>query len=485
MSEGKSAPEESPVYFPPSEKADPQKMAQQARELSKGSKFKTGTTRRRFLRGLAGLLGLTLAGGVAAAKIATATGGAPETKTPTKPEPTPTPTSMPTPAPTVPKPADTPIPSPTPEQNKDQAPKLEQRKIEQINTILSLPINNPKRVKLERQFFSRAKTLAEIDAGFWVIGSNTYQDNNPQANDLTLRAQLLNKRYQLRLEGHNYLTPLTLDQIQWAETNGIHPEILGMAVDACKIALPLIQKIFDENRWRFRPDLAYESKIGRLPKDIFRRISTEDLIINPGGLAKLCCTETRLDFNFETSNNQVELLTYGFANTGTVPALSQINLNDFPSDPAALSELCAFIEKDTGIKFKPENIPGSIKGEGDTSGGAISVQMMPSKALEVYRLMGYVEKKYGFKINKNIFDPTTSLVYTIIFLAQGENVPRNELRYGYLRGEWPDSTGKDQGIIIRNKAVEKWNRNDEQVALITGAANSYWRKFPSGLGGVF
>ncbi len=88
-----------------------------------------------------------------------------------------------------------------------------------LNEILSAPLFTSERTRLERQylgFVGKNPAVENIDRGFMVI-------SNP-----TLRASLLDARWELRQEGKGGLEPLPDEKYTWAKENGINPEILAI-----------------------------------------------------------------------------------------------------------------------------------------------------------------------------------------------------------------------------------------------------------------
>lgn len=293
-------------------------------------------------------------------------------------------------------------------------------KISAIEIIVPIPIGDPVRPKAEREYADRALQLNEIDTGLMFIV------------DKTARLRLMDKRFEIRQnEKQANFKILNQDRISWARNNGIHEEALGICIDAYLKAKRIIEVLFEAKQ-------------------------ADDMMINPGGMAALVRRET-----------------YSFIDIGNVPAIEQINPEAFPGDRDALKTLCQKISNDTGLKFKPENIPGSERGDPqeNLSGGAIGLQFMPSKALNIYELF----EKYNLQRNLeqdqelhfNPFDPTSSVIGAWIFLAQHEDLGELGERYGYRRG--------DQEKML--KALMKWNNSRASAEKILEAASDYWNKF--------
>lgn len=289
-----------------------------------------------------------------------------------------------------------------------------------LDIISALPLGDPKRTQLENEYTDRARQASEIDAGLMLVV------------DKDSRRRLLDRRFQIRqTEKQANLKILNQDRISWARNNGIHEEALGICIDAYPKAKRIIEVLF-------------ETKQG------------DDMMINPGGMAALVRRETD-----------------SFIDVGDVPAIKQINLEAFPGDRDSLKTLCRKISKDTGLKFVPENIPGSKRGDTNEnlSGGAIGLQFMPSKALAIYELFEKYDLQRNLESDQelhfNPFDPTSSVIGAWVFLAQHEDLGELGERYGYRRG--------DQEKML--KALMKWNNSKASAAKILEAASDYWNKF--------
>lgn len=317
-----------------------------------------------------------------------------------------------------------PSPDTTPAVAEAENPPL----IERLNQILALPLNTDERLEKEGTYATWASDLEAIDKGLWVL-------SRPEQ-----RARLIYKRATLREKGHPTLTRLSDAQRAWAQKNGIHPETLASCIDAFDPAKEAIEKL----KKVLRPNLPASTP-------------SEDLMINPGGMAMLMVTESGFKLDPYPGNND---LWRGFVSIGQRPAVLEINPDKFPNAVPALRKLAENLRKDTGLNFDPENIQGSIRGDPQVndSGGAIGLQFMPNNALKLYNMLASV----GIKFNP--FDITSSLVGGWVFLAEQVSFPDGSLRYGYQRGN-PEA--------IRF-AIEKWNQYDPQIRSIVEAAYDYY-----------
>lgn len=291
-----------------------------------------------------------------------------------------------------------------------------------LNEILSLKPQSEKRKTLESNFFeiaAKENTLETVDKGLWVT------------SNAELRRKLLDLRYSLRSENKG-LTPIPEDKIAWAKAQGIHPETLGICLDAYDKAKNIINILLHNKKLR----------------DDTNDLKSDDVMINPGGMAKLVITETGLSG-------------YGFVNLGQGTVFGEINEDAYPNSKKSLTQLCQLTSQDTGIKFIPENIQGSLRG------GAFSIQFLPNNALRIYNL---IKQETGHSLN--IFNPTDATIMSWVFLAMHEWVGKNEeglddYRYGYLKGNEE----------YMEKALLKWNKNVPQMTSILATATDYYPKF--------
>lgn len=311
-----------------------------------------------------------------------------------------------------------------------------------LNQILAeTPFTN-QRDALEHQYIAevlREPTLAGIDRGFWVISKPS------------LRARLLDERWKLRNEKRDGLTPLPADKLTWIKAQNIHPEILGICLDAYPKALIIIGELMRK---------------GKIRKD---QIPAEDSMINPGGMAELIDYETGDLHHFSR---------YAFTNIGEGLAIEQINTGPkaFPKGISDLRTMSQQLTKDTGFNFEPDKIVGSvwpekaiilekfkhlspeeIKEKLDelrSSGAAVGPQIIPENVVLLHDM---TEANTDKKIKLNVFDPTDAVIMAWIFLA--------------LKGYW-----RNHEEDIKD-ALWRWNQKPEQVETVYGTAVKYYKKF--------
>lgn len=332
-----------------------------------------------------------------------------------------------------------------------------------LNEILSFPLRSAERIQKETEYVNRIRQstnleptakLKLIDSGFWVL------------SDINQRAYLLDLRYQQRGESNSGLSKLSSEQLKWAKETRIHPEVLGLCLDTEKKARDIIARLISLDGGKidkFRPDLVRLQEFNHPKAVSLGSVMISDMMINPGGMARLVCYETGLARGKEDAegflfNNFV----YGFSFIGGKQAVTEINPEAFPTAIPALRELCELLKINTGLNFIPENIPGSEWRDKhiNISGGAIGLQFMPSKALEIY----YLLEKVNYKFNP--FDLESALIGAWVFLARGELIGNNEVRFGYLKGHADKIKG----------AIAKWNPLADQINKIYNAAVDYYNK---------
>lgn len=298
------------------------------------------------------------------------------------------------------------------ENPKQEGPLIERvpTVVEKLNGILSQKLFSHERIEAENAYAESVTALQEIDAGLSVCA------------DIGARVRLLEKRAELRAQGHIFMVQLNESQREFCREHGIDEEILAMCLDAREQAKAIIAKLQPEIR---------EDELGK-------SVDPAMLMMNAGGVAQLIMQETS-----------------GFREIGGATAMSQ--LTD-PKDQVALKEYCRLISEETGLNYNPENVPGSERGDKteNWSGGAIGIQFMPQNAMEYHNLFKSVGEQ------ANIFDPLTSIKMAWVFIARHEWVgpEKDDFRWGYMKGD-PEA--------IR-KAIRKWNDLEREVQAIETSA---------------
>ncbi len=348
-----------------------------------------------------------------------------------------------------------------------------------FDTIVATSIRNPKRVEAEKAYAqSVGENLGMIDRGIGVF------------SDIDLKQSLIAKRYKLRLSGkESKLKPIPTKLAQWAEARNIHPEAVGICLDAYTQAQEVITKL-QEKKDGFWPEPGYHKvyiptntsqlDISFSPKPI----SAVDTMINIGGMAELACQETSLAYpsiaEFDTTSKidpdkpaqkfkqgDKRPLRYAFVNTGIAASVDVVDKRKFPTAVNDLVAICDELYKQSGIRIDPKNLPGSNPTKTD-KGGAIGLQFMSPNARWLMQAMK--EVNYYF----NPLDPTSAIVGGWVFLALRQDLlPKAgevEFRSGYLNGsEFSKS---------RENALYKWNGSEKEAFLIQSSTNSFADSFP-------
>lgn len=324
---------------------------------------------------------------------------------------------------------------------------------QKLNEILSMPLDD-KRATAESEFIEgNCNLLTEIDQTLAVI-------THP-----AVRTKLLLRRYGLRQKGSEDLIPLSEPLIEWSVDHKLHPEILGLCLDIFPQVQEIINSLYFKNPEAFRPDLVSKIKEGSFPPNLLPQLNAFQFMINAGGLAKLIWTETGSETPF-VFNGKTEYVGLGLVNIGKTPAVNNFNPKFFPDYLKDLQSIIDSVNNKTGLKYQADNIPGSQAGSTDCSGGAVSIQMMPN-----------VIKKIIDNSSQalNPFDIKDAILMAWIFLALGEQVSNNEYRFGYLK-DIPQALQPDICARIREAALVKWNPSKIQVNKILKTAEEYYDK---------
>lgn len=414
------------------------------------------------------------------------------------------------------KPAE-PLPVKPPETQPPPPPEnRETDKKNKLNKILSLRLDDPNRQILEKDYVNWATSLEEVDLGLLgVVNSGS-------------RIALLEKRYSLRMPETPNHRPLAKDQIDWAEAEGIHPETLGISLEAREIAIRILPEILRKKGIEaqrkelegriargeleksilssfendpqfaeaikkkgiesFRPDIAEKVKKGELAGKVLENLTNnpEFMLLSAGGMSRLIVTESgigiaRAQNIFGRAIDKLvgrDWIMYGFANIGKKPAVEMtIDTRAFPKKPndEAITFLAQVLSQKTGLEFMPENIPGSEKDVNSVTGGALGIQIMPARAREMYENL----KQY-FKPDDPLphsLDPKGSAVLAYLFLAQGA-VNEDGYQPGYVKGPLMEK-GRDISQGFNTEAIKTWNPHPRQAFEIITSDQTFLKKVTS------
>lgn len=306
-----------------------------------------------------------------------------------------------------------------------------------ISPFLRPHVGNPERIRKENEYagkVSQNPTLSDIDRGFWVL---THQP---------ARAELLELRYNLRLEGtEKKLNPIPEEMLEWARAQRIHPEVLGICRDNYERARDeVLKKMIDAKKLR----------------DDTTSVTAEESMINAGGLAMLITMETG-PFNFLGES-------YGFSNIGQDIAINQMFGGGAENDRLALEKISDTFLKKTKLRLNPKYIVGSVKGDDDESGGAVATQFRPQNADKHEKL---IESVTGEILN--VFDVNDAVVMIWEFIARHEYVGKDiygndAYRVGYRKGVPKD---------ITNAIVKWYGAAGVPASKTEAAAYDFYNKF--------
>lgn len=259
---------------------------------------------------------------------------------------------------------------------------------------------------------------------------------------------------ELRKYGVN---PLDDDHIKWAKEHNIDKRTLAIAKIARKIAEDLLKAA---------PDVFLEAT----SLEERKKIDMSKRLPNAGLMSELTMTETRSPYVTEP---------FGHVFIGTVIAWDSVNLSTdyFPSAHADLEEIAKQLTKTTGLPYKKyvKFLPGSARGPGDGSGGAVGEQFMPLNA-RIFSLW-YTTANERLK-NKypapNVFNPITGTVLKYLMLASEyyHRHPTYDSKTDVVRVGFVDGDAEKE-----EASVAKWNGNSKQISSVLAAGKSYKEKF--------
>lgn len=273
--------------------------------------------------------------------------------------------------------------------------------------------------------------------------------------------------YVWRMRQHGELTqfhiyPLSGERLIWAKKNNVDPRMLAIATDIYGPTLQILSA---------KPDIFFEAAKDTKAKEV----NLQPYIPNPAVVAQLQMSETGWSYrgiqrdlremNVVWAFDKTSVEDRGFVNIGGVTAWDALNLSPewFPSGQKDLVWIARELENATGLPYvkNVKALPGSFKGEGSGSGGAIGPQFMPLNA----RLFMTWYKKANRSIGNphpvmNPFNPWTGTMLAYLYLSSefyhrqlDINDKTDVIRPGYEISDRTSYARQD----TRMKALLKWN----------------------------
>lgn len=244
-------------------------------------------------------------------------------------------------------------------------------------------------------------------------------------------------------EGH---PPLFNEHIAWAQQYKFHPGVLAFAIEANEAAKKLLLA---------GSDMFFEAA------DADQRPTTETIqghMLSAGGLAELMFQETS-----------------GMLNVGAVAAKTQWNITPeyFPLSDDHLDAALAIQREDSGIKYRTEAIPGSLRGD-NASGGAVGPQFMPVWArffMESYQEANARIPEDERLPGPNLWDPFTAMTLSALYVDSSFHGRSNDV-------DRPDQNAVRPGYgVDRTLSLRKWNPWPPEVEAVSSADDAYREAF--------
>lgn len=320
---------------------------------------------------------------------------------------------------------------------------------------------------------------ASLDRAKQEVGLMVYlRKHNASAADILFAIQAVASR-PARAYGVEYLWtlrqkgslaefkiyPLEAQKIQWAKDRNIDPRMLAVATDLYGPVLKLMSA--DPNTFF---EAAKETKA--------KESDLSQYIPNPAVVAKLQMSETgwtfasleddmkELGFEWDFPADNID---FAFVNIGGVSAWDALNLSEewFPSGHSDLVWISEKLEKSSGLPYvsNVKLLPGSARGWGDGSGGAIGPQFMPLNARLFMTWYARANQKLGNEYPEmNPFNPWMGTMLSYLYLSSefyhrqlNVNNVTDVVRPGYEVLSTDTSHLAYQRSDPRIKALLKWN----------------------------
>lgn len=264
-----------------------------------------------------------------------------------------------------------------------------------------------------------------------------------------------------------HMKPLEQERIEWAKERNIDPRILAIAADLYGPSLQMLSA---------KPELFFEAAQQSKAKDA----DLYKYVPSPAVIAKLQMMETGWSFmGIQSDLEEIEVTwpfpyspeDRAFVNIGSVTAWDALNLSPewFPSGHDDLIWIAQKLEKSSGLPYvrNVKQLPGSFRGSGDGSGGAIGPQFMPLNA----RLFMTWYDKANVQLNNeypevNPFNPLSGTILTYLYISSEfyhrqlniNNVITDVVRPGYsILDSTTAASAYHPKLDPRIRALLKWN----------------------------
>lgn len=276
------------------------------------------------------------------------------------------------------------------------------------------------------------------------------------------------------------LYPLSKARIKWALDNNIDPRVLAIAKDVA----PMIKKLLE-----VAPEIFFEVSENR------QNIDTDDVLPNPGLMAKLMQQETGI------SEDDPEAIRrfWGLVNMGQGLSYQEINKSNaafYASGNEDLDWITNTLQQATGLPYYDNraNTPGSFWADKDSrtnqglpenrrqgSGGAIGPQIMPinirlfmekySRAKE--KLEPSLRSRYPDILNP--FNPFSAMMLVYLFLSSEVYKVHGNVnnKLELVKPGYKASDSVENKIAV----LRSWNDDPNQARAALGAGLDYYSSF--------
>lgn len=281
--------------------------------------------------------------------------------------------------------------------------------LESANDVLAIPLfienyqYTGERITAETNLKESAHTVDDIDCALSVCFIPT------------IRRELIQKRAALREAAGNKMYQLSEAEKKYCEEFDITPEIFALTQEVRAEMPAILKQIADD------PTIELSDKDKLNPDQVLAK-----------GIARLIMRETG-----------------GFKDIGDGDARDQLVGDIYFQDREVLDKYCEELRQKTELNYASNNIPGSLKGGEDASGGAIGIQFMPRNAVVFSHLM----QEVGY--DGNIFNIKQAIAMAYLYMeSRGyeQNDPLNKKikkyeRWNPFTEEATDMAKADEGLM--------------------------------------